>query len=187
MKLKINKEKINNLGPEDALPVFYWFRNMILGKTKPDRFTRLIYYVNLVAWFLLMIWNFLSFVAISMSDVIKAEKGFSVNAIIRRHGRELGFTHDNGQTFLDAVTEYHFYNIFIWMFIFVGLVLLYRKNKVYTLIYLGGLAIHFVFMFWKIGIQYFIESVSFFDKILYALMIVSVITHSTVLAKNKNN
>lgn len=47
MKLKIDREKINRLSPEDALPLFVRIRNFILGKQKPDGFTRISFLVVL--------------------------------------------------------------------------------------------------------------------------------------------
>lgn len=153
----------------------------MLGRKRPDGFTRLLFTINLIAWFLLMIWNFLSYVAIQMSDFIKEHKNFSVNAIIRRHGRELGFIEDNGESFLQAVSQFYFINIFIWILVFVGLLLMYRKLKIYPMVLLGSLLIHFILLLIMLGLQYFIESISLFDKFLYAMLVLSVLLHSALM------
>lgn len=183
MGIKIDKDKINKLSPENALPLIIKIRRFIIGRKKPDGFTRLVFTLNIFCWFLLFFWNILSYVAILLSDVIKENKGFSVNEIIRNNGRQLGF---EGQDFLEAISSYYFLNIFIWLFIFLGIALLYRKWKIYVLFHLGGLALHFVTMLFMIGLQYFIEDVSFFDKILYSIMVISALIHSTLLKKEKN-
>ena len=180
MKLKIDKQKIDKLSPEDAIPLFVKISQLIFGKKKPDGFTRIVFSVNLFCWFLLFIWNMICYFVIISSDIIKENKGFSVNAIIRRNGQKLGF---NGQDFLDAITQFYFLNNFIWIVIFIGLVFMYRKKSFYPFILLIGLGIHFSLMFFTLGLQYLIEDVSFFDKILYAILISFTIIHSFLMKK----
>lgn len=180
MKLKIDKEKIDKLSPEDAIPFFVKISRVVFGKRKPDGFTRIIFSVNLFAWFLLFMWNMISYFVLLSSNVIKENKGFSVNAIIRRNGQKLGF---NGQDFLDAITQFYFLNNFIWIIIFIGLVLMYRKKAFYPFLILGGLTVHFLLLFFTLGLQYFLEDVSMFDKILYAILIGSTIIHSFLMKK----
>lgn len=180
MKLKIDKEKINNLSPEDAIPLFVKISRAIFGKKKPDGFTQILFSINIFAWFLLFMWNMMSYFVLLSSNIIKENKGFSVTAIIRRNGQKLGF---NGQEFLDAITKFYFLNNFIWAIIFIGLVLMYRKKPFYPFVILGGLIIHFSIMFFTLGLQYFIEDVSFFDKILYAILIGLTIIHSFLMKK----
>jgi preprotein translocase subunit SecG len=180
MKLKINKEKIDKLSPEDAIPLFVKISRLIFGKKKPDGFTRIVFSLNLFSWFLLFMWNMVCYFVLISSDIIKENKGFSVNAIIRRNGQKLGF---NGQDFLDAITQFYFLNNFIWMIIFIGLIFMYRKKAFYPFIVLGALGVHFSLMFFTLGLQYFIEDVSFFDKILYAVLIGLTIIHSFLMKK----
>ena len=184
MKIKIDKEKIDKLSPEDAIPLVIKFRRFIIGKKKADGFTRLIFSINIFSWFILAFWNILSYVAIQLSDVIKENKGFSVNEIIRNNGREYGF---EGQDFLEAITQYYFINIFVWIIIFIGLALMYRKIKSYTVFVLGGLGMHFFLMIYMIGFQYFVEDISLFDKALYSLMILTVMIHSALMKKEQGS
>lgn len=183
MKLKLDKEKIDKLSPEDALPLFIRLRNFILGKRKPDGFTRISFLITIFIWLLLSVWNAISYFVLLSADIIYENKGFSVKEIIRIHGRKMGF---NGQEFLESLTSFYFYNLFIWGVIFIGLVFMYRKLKVYPLIIFGGLIIHFGYMFFALGLQYFIEDISFFDKICYAIFLGIVIIHSWLLNKEKN-
>lgn len=184
MKLKIDKEKINKLSPEDAIPLVVKLSRLIFGKTKPDGLTRILFSVNLFSWFLLFMWNMISYFVLLSSDIIKVNKGFSVNAIIRRNGQNLGF---NGQDFLDSITQFYFINNFLWGVVFLGLVLMYRKKSIYPFIILGGLGVHFGWMFFTLGLQYFIEDVSFFDKILYSILIVLTIIHSALMNKESSD
>ncbi len=180
MKIKIEREKIDRLSPEDAIPLLLKIRRLILGRKKPDGFTRLIFTINLTGVIILAVWNALSYLAVLFSDFIKANKGFSVNAIIRRNGRNLGF---EGQDFLEAITTYYFLNIFVWLIALFGLILMYRKVKFYAFIYFSSLGVHFALMFFMIGLQYFIEDVTWFDKIIYATLIISTMLHTALIKR----
>lgn len=181
-RLKIDKEKLDKLSPEDAIPLLLRIRRIILGKNKPDGFTRLVYTINFACWFLLMAWNFISYIVVQMSHMIYENKGLSVSAILRRKGREMGF---DGEEFLQAITDYYFLTIFVWIIIFIGLALMYRKSRFYASFYFGGFIIHFTSMLLMIGFQYFLEHVSFFDKILYGIMLVTGLIHYTLMMKEK--
>ncbi len=183
MKLKLDKEKIDRLSPEDALPLFIRLRNYILGRRKPDGFTRISFMIALFIWLLLAVWNAISYFVLLSADVIYENKGISVKAIIRIHGKKMGF---NGQEFLESLTNFYLSNLFIWGVIFIGLVFMYRKLKAYPLFIFGGLIVHFTYMFLILGLQYFIEDISFFDKISYVVFMGIVIIHSWLMNKENN-
>ncbi len=183
MRLKLDKEKINRLSPEDALPLFIRMRNFILGRRKPDGFTRISFMIALFIWLLLAVWNAISYFVLLSADVIYENKGISVKAIIRNHGKKMGF---NGQEFLESLTNFYLSNLFIWLVVFIGLVLMYRKLKTYPLFIFGGLIVHFTYMFFILGLQYFIEDISFFDKVSYVVFLAIVIIHSWLMNKEKN-
>jgi hypothetical protein len=176
------KKPIDQLKPEDAIPLLVRIRKLILGKQKPDGFTRLMFSFSIFSWLMLTLWNAVSYFVLLTSDLIKENKGFSVDDVIIKNGQNLGF---NGKEFLTSITTFYFNSLFVWLFIFIGLTLMYRKKTVYTFIVLGGLAFHFIYMFIVLGFQYFIEDVSFFDKILYAVLIVVTLIHSFLMKKEK--
>lgn len=176
------KKPIGELKPEDAIPLLVRIRTLILGRRKPDGFTRLMFSVSLFSWFILTMWNAISYFVLLTSDIIEENKGFSVNEVIIKNGQNLGF---NGEDFLISISTFYFNSLFVWIFILIGVVLMYRKKTIYTFIVLGGLAFHFIYMFFILGFQYFIEDVSFFDKILYAILIVVTLIHSLLMKKEK--
>ena len=176
------RKPIDQLKPEDAIPLLFRIRALIIGKKKPDGFTRLMFSISLFAWFLLTMWNAISYFVLLTSDIIEQNKGFSVNDVIIKNGQNLGF---NGEEFLASISSFYFNNLFVWLLIFIGLALMYRKKSAYTLFVLGGLGIHFIYMFIVLGFQYFIEDVSFFDKILYGILIVVTLIHSFLMNKEK--
>jgi len=177
------RKKLDQLKPEDAIPLLVRLKTLILGRNKPDGFTRLMFTFSLFSWLLLTIWNAVSYFVLLTSDIIEENKGFSVKDVIIKNGQNLGF---NGEEFLSSITTFYFNSLFVWLFIFFGLVLMYRKKRIYTLVVLGGLAFHFIYMFFVLGFQYFIEDVSFFDKILYGILIVVAMIHSLLMSKEKN-
>ncbi|PWH86780.1 hypothetical protein [Brumimicrobium oceani] len=174
------KKPLTELKPEDAIPLFVRLKNIILGKQKPDGFTQITFSISLLSWLLLVVWNAVSYFVLLTSDIIKENKGFSVDEVIIKNGQNLGF---NGEEFLISITTFYFNNLFIWLFVFFGLALMYRKKRIYTFFILGGLAAHFTYMFIVLGFQYFVEDISFFDKILYAVLIVITIIHSFLMKK----
>src|SRR5690554_6905868 len=178
------KKPINELKPEDAIPLLVRIKALILGNKKPDGFTRLIFSISLFSWFLLIMWNAISYFVLLTSDVIKENKGFSVNDVIIKNGQNLGF---NGEEFLASITTFYFNSLFVWCFIFIGLALMYRKKRIYPLFVLGGLSFHFIYMFIVLGFQYFLEDISFFDKVLYAIIIGSTLIHALLLNKEKED
>jgi len=62
---------------------------------------------------------------------------------------------------------------------------MYRKSRFYASFYFGGFIVHFTCMLLMIGFQYFLEDVSFFDKILYGIMLVTGLIHYILMMKEK--
>ena len=182
MALKVNTEKLNKLEPKDAIPLVLKLRNLVFGKKKPDGFTRLLFIINLIAWFIFMLWNALSYISIIMTTYIREQKGISVARLVRNRGEELGF---NGQEFLETVRQFHFLNLFVWIAIFIGIVFLYRKKKFFAIFFFGGFIDHFILMMVMLSFTYFLEDTSFFDKILYGIMILPTFVYYILLNKEK--
>lgn len=183
MALKINTSKLDRVEPKDALPIILKLRNFIFGKKKPDSFTRIVFYINIVGWFIFMLWSTISYFAIALKDLIKENKGISIAAIIRRRGEELGF---DGETFLVNFKQFQFIDIFIWSAIFVSLIFLYRKKRIFAVIYFGAIGLHFLLMIFMLSVTYFMEDVSFFDKIANAIMILVSFIYMILLNKENN-
>lgn len=174
---------VNDLKPEDALPVLKRWRNFILGIHHPDDFTRWVFFLTIFGWILLAVWNIIGYFVLISAPIIEKNKGFSVDKILIRNGQNLGF---NGADFILIIRHYYFYSIFIWLLILIGIVLIYRKSIWYPLFFLGGFAVHFIYMFMQVGFQYFIEDISLFDKTIYGLMIGMGFIHSFFMKQEIN-
>ncbi len=180
MALKIDTSKLDKVEPKDALPIILKIRNIIFGKKRPDAFTRTVFYINLVAWFIFMLWSTISYFAIALKELIKENKGISIAAIVRRRGEELGF---DGETFLVSFKQFQFVDIFIWITIFVSLIFLYRKKRIFAVLYFSAIGLHFLLMVFMLSFTYFLEDISFFDKITYFIMVVISFIYTLLLSK----
>src|SRR5690554_6863072 len=112
------RKKLDQLKPEDAIPLLVRLKTLILGRNKPDGFTRVMFTFSLFSWLLLTIWNAVSYFVLLTSDIIEENKGFSVKDVIIKNGQNLGF---NGEEFLSTITTFYFNSLFVWLFIFFGL------------------------------------------------------------------
>src|SRR5690554_7378675 len=75
------RKKLDQLKPEDAIPLLVRLKTLILGRNKPDGFTRLMFTFSLFSWLLLTIWNAVSYFVLLTSDIIEENKGFSVKDV----------------------------------------------------------------------------------------------------------
>lgn len=153
-----------------AMPWVLIVRDFIFGKKSPDRFTKLIVYSNLLIWICFTTWHLISYAAVSLRDLIYEEKKINVEALIFQRGIELGFS---PYQFLNHVIKYHFMSIFAWGFIFIGLVLLWRKRKLFSFFIYIGLVSYTAILFIFMGSKYIVSDISFLDKVWIGYLFVS--------------
>lgn len=168
---------------QSPIPFIIQFRNLIFGKKKPDIFTLVTFYMNLVIWFTFMIWNIISYFSISMKDFILAQKGISVEEIITKRGLELGFENDE---FLNRLLTFHAISIICWTIVFVGIVLLYRKKKQFIYFIVGAILAYVGMSIFYVGYIYFIEDTTTYDKIALLIIVAGSILHY-FLMRNESN
>ncbi|MDX1446264.1 hypothetical protein [Lishizhenia sp.] len=185
MALKIDTQKLNTVSPKDTLTFLSKIRLGIFGKQKPDLFTRIIFFINVLGFFVFFCWAAISYVAIALNDLIQKSKQISVEDIVIKRGEELGF--DKGEIFLENFKQFQFLDIFIWVGLFCGLVFLYRKKAIYALFYFGALILHFLLMFYLLGMDYILNDISMFDKVAYAVMLFPTLLYFFLLKKEKTD
>ena len=168
---------------QSPIPFIIQFRNLIFGKEKPDIFTLVTFYMNLVIWFTFMVWNIISYFSISMKDFILAQKGISVEEIITKRGLELGF--ENGE-FLNHLLTFHAISIICWTLVFVGIVLLYRKKIQFVYFIVGAVFAYIGMSIFYVGYNYFIEDTTTYDKIALLVIVAGSILHY-FLMRNESN
>lgn len=162
-------------------PILVRLRNIVFGKRKPDIFTRLTFYINLVIWVSFMLWNVIGYLAISSRKMITEVKGIEVEKIIAERGIELGF---EPMDFIARIGVVHGVGVLCWGAIFFGLVLLYRKRKQFIYFIAGGVLFYVGLNVFYLSFQFFREDTTNFDKIALLVMLLSATIHS-FLMKNE--
>jgi hypothetical protein len=161
--------KLDHRGKEQ-MPLMIRVRRLILGTEKADAVTQLTFFLNLFFWILFIIWSVASLVAFSQLELIISAKEIPVTDIIDRRGLELGF---EPGTFIGSLMIFQYMRFICWVTFFIGLILLYRKQK--TFIYFTVLPVMVILgsTFILLGYEYFKADVSNFDKIALLIMLVS--------------
>lgn len=169
---------------QSPIPLILKLRNLIFGKTKPDVYTRVTFYLNTIIWISFMSWSIISYLAIASRNLIFNHKGIPVEKIIETRGVALGYSNNE---FIARLTTFHGIAIICWAIVFIGLVMLYRKkrNFIYpvflsTMFYIG-------MSIFYLGFNYFIEDTTSYDKIaLLVLILSSVIQYFQIKSENRN-
>lgn len=159
-------------------PFLVRLRNIVFGKRRPDIFTRITFYINMVLWLTFMLWNIIGYFAISSRDLISEMKGIEVEKIITERGVELGF---EPADFINRLTVVHGVGILCWGAIFFGLVLLYRKRKQFVFFIVGGVLFYIGLNIFYLSFQFFREDTTGFDKIGLLIIVLSSVIHSFLM------
>ena len=160
-----------------ALPLILKLRDLIFGTIKPDIYTRITVYFNVLIWLVFLSWHLISFASISLREMIFIEKKIDVEALIFERGKLLGF---QPYEFLNLLLKYHLVSSFCWGTIFIGLVLIWRKISFFSyfifiplIVYAGMLVF---FMRWR----YFMEDTTTFDKITLLIFVLNIVVYTII-------
>ncbi len=175
-----DKKKVTKF--QSPIPTLVRLRNVLLGKTKPDIYTRVTFYINLFIWITFMLWNFIGYFAIASRSLIFEMKKISVETIIQNRGIELGF---DGDDFVTRLAVVHGVGILCWGVIFLGLVLLYRKRKQFVFFVVGGVIFYVGMNIFYLSFQFFREDTTSYDKIALLVMLASCIIHATLMSNER--
>lgn len=166
---------------QSPVPFIIKFRNFIFGKTKPDIYTRVTFFSNLVIWATFFIWHCISYFTITSRTLILRQKGIPVERIIEKRGAQLEFTPGD---FLNRLLTFHAISIICWALVFLGLVLLFRKRKQFSYFILGAITFYLGMNVFYLSFTYFMEDTTAYDKIALLVLVASIIFH-TYLMKNE--
>lgn len=180
-KERLKREKIRKF--ESPIPFVIILRNWIFGKKRPDIFTRLTFYTNLFIWFVFLIWSGFGYFAVVSRDWIWQQKGIPVTTIIEQRGIQLGFTDG---TFLGKLEFAYLISFLCWGVFFVGLVLLYRKKKLFTYFTLFPIGIYLILNGLYLSFDHFLEDITWFDKILLLVSVVSLIIMAFMIKSERD-
>jgi hypothetical protein len=165
------------------LPILIRLRNFIFGKESPDNYTKFSFWLGLIIWLIFMIWAVLGSVAIRMREIIVDQKEIDVTAMIERRGAELGF---EPNAFIGRLEAFYALSIGFWIVVFIGLVLLWRKNERFIYVFFTGCGLYLLFMWVMLGFSYYSQDTTFFDKIAFAILVGHTAVYAYFLKREKS-
>ncbi len=181
-KDRAKRERIRKL--ESPIPFVIILRHWLFGKKKPDMLTRITFLANFVIWILFLIWSCFSYFAVNSREWIWEQKKLAVTWIIEQRGAQLGY--EKGE-FLAMLEFTSLLAIFCWGIFFVGLVLLYRKKKIFIYFTLIPLLAYVVMNSFYLGFNYFIEDITLFDKVLFLISGVSLLIAAFMIRSGRDS
>ncbi len=176
--------KIANTKFQSPLPFIIKLRNLIFGNKTPGIYTRITFFVNLVCLLIFSLWSIISYFAIVYRQLFLEEKGVDVEAIIETRGLALGF--DSGE-FIKTLMTFHGISLLCWGFVFVGLILLWRRSNHFAYFFFGGTIFYFGMIIFYVGFDYYLDDISRFDKILFLLLNLNTLFYVFFIEKTGNN
>lgn len=141
-------------------------------------YTRITFYINLLIWVTFFSWSILSYFVINSRHMIFEQKGLSVEYILFRRGEQLGYARGE---FMERLLTYHSIGIILWGFVFLGLILLYRKKRLFVYFSLLPIILYLLMTIFYISWDYFMEDTTNYDKIALLVAISSLIIHSYMI------
>ncbi len=165
------------------LPLLIRFRNFIFGTQSPDNYTKFSFFFALIIWVIFMVWSVLGSIAIRMRNTIFDQKEIDVTAMIEKRGQELGF---EPHAFIGRLEAFHALSIIFWIIVFIGLVLLWRKNERFMYVFFTGCGLYLLFMLVMLGFRYFAQDTTFFDKIAFATLVIHTGVYGYLLKREKS-
>ncbi|MCE3294622.1 MAG: hypothetical protein K0R65_336 [Crocinitomicaceae bacterium] len=166
------------------LPALNKLRSFIFGDEKPEMMLRIPIYINILIWFIFLMWHILSYYAISYRDVILEEKKVNVEILILNRGNELGF---DPSVFLGHLIRFHAISILCWAVVFIGIVLMWRKKKNFLYFLFGPLVIYLGTLLFYMGMDYYLDDTTFFDKLLFFLLVLNSIFYLIIFRRQEEN
>lgn len=181
------KEQSESLGAvkktpfQSPVPILIKLRNLIFGKQKPDVFTQVHFFLNLVIAAAFFTWHLLSVFAINRRGLIWEFKGISVEALVERRGIELGFS---GGELLDRLMTLHSISVICWTIVFTGLVRLYRLKKDFIYFTLPAVLFYLGMNVFYMSFRFFVEDTTNFDKVAILIVALSSLIHYFLLKRS---
>lgn len=168
---------------DSPIPLLQKLRLLIFGEIKPDPYTQVTFYITFISWLIFFLWSLISYFAISFKAVIQEQKSIDVAAILKKRGEDLGFEPTD---FLDRLLTFHLISIVCWLFVFVGIVLIWRKDKRFIYFFFGGTIFYLGMLLFYLNFAYYKADTTFFDKLLFIAMNLISLMYFFLLRKEEN-
>ncbi len=179
----ILSNKTGQAGITSPMPFLIRLRNLVFGRRKPDVFTRIAVYVNLLIWFVFATWSAVSYVALSFRRVLFESKHIPIDAIIKMRGVELGFDPD---VFLKRILTFHAVSVIAWAVIFAAIVFMWRKKSWFVYLIFLGWGVYLGMELFYLGIDYFRFDTTTFDKIALLVMLMNSVLYYFLLSRERS-
>lgn len=161
----MSKEKSNiNSYFENPLPIIGQLRVWILGAKSTDFFTKLTFNLNLFIILLFLTWNTLGAMVFNLKSMVLTHKTIDLDILLKDHAQRLSL---NANHFHTELETYFKVSLFLWLIIFIGNLLLYRKKKWFIYLLQIPMLVYVLFTFFYFNGQFIQEEISGFDKILF--------------------
>ena len=160
---------------ESPLPWLVRLRDLLLGKRRPDIYTRMMFHINLIICITFLLWNLVGYISILSRKEIEDIKGVEIEKIIHERGVHLGF---EAEDFADRLMVLYGIGVICWLIFFFGLTLLYRKHRQFVYFTLGPLLFYVGMHLFYMNFQFFAQDVTFTDKVLLLTVVTSIGFHA---------
>jgi len=165
---------------KSPIPILRQLQGFIFGEEKPDNFTQFTFFLNLFFWFIFLLWSVVSAATLSFRHVIADYKKIPIEEIILKRGEVLGF---ESSDFLNRLITTYSVSVILWSAVFIGLVLLWRKNKFFIYFLGGGVILYVSMLIFYMSYTFFKEDTTLFDKIGLLAMLASSFMYYFLLKK----
>ena len=169
---------------KSPIPILRQLHGYIFGDEKPDNFTQFTFYLNLFFWFIFLLWSVISVLTLSFRHVVEKHKKISIEEIIFNRGKELAFEPSD---FLNHLMTTYTVSVILWLAVFVGLVLLWRKNRFFIYFLGGGVILYVSMLIFYMSFTFFVEDTTLFDKIGLLAMLSSSLMYHFLLKKESRD
>ncbi len=169
---------------KSPIPILTQLHGYIFGDEKPDNFTQFTFFLNLFFWFIFLLWSVISVLTLSFRHVVEKHKKISIEEIIFNRGKELAFEPSD---FLNHLMTTYTVSVILWLAVFVGLVLLWRKNRFFIYFLGGGVILYVSMLIFYMSFTFFVEDTTLFDKIGLLAMLSSSLMYHFLLKKESRD
>jgi hypothetical protein len=177
---KMGKKKLNiDLNNPDALSLMQRLFRLIFGQKRPDLVTRSFFFSHLVGASLFWFWYISAYFSIHFLENIRG--AYHLKRMLTKRGVELGI-----KDFREVYETFAFLMIIVWLIYIIGLILMWRGQRIYRYFLFGVLAAYPLMILVFLNFNYLRRDVTLFDKVLYLILLVSILVYYWIDKRKAN-
>ena len=151
-------------------------------RTKPDQYTQISFYINLAVSTYLLFSSLMMLVTLNTTKIIEQFKQISASELIDKRGAQLGFEQGEFQL---ALNQYYVFSIVALVLICLSLILLWKKWTFFYPLLIFSTFLGFLSMLVLLGPSYFLDDISWTEKVLWLVLILNSTIYWSLLKKEK--